>query len=165
MPPFPSLYRIIVTPVVAILSNLSVLDSLKPNPGEVDDIFDHPLEACPCMSIARSENSIRFKAFLDPTIMNDEPKLSPPNSDKWPYPEELWVCHIVDAYLTTRTSSLMRVLHAELSRPPVHIRLLSEQSISVYVNPDQGADVLSDGIISCVPVTWQQMLTSHYRSS
>jgi len=73
MPPFPSLYRIIVTPVVAILSNLSVLDSLKPNPGEVDDIFDHPLEA-----------------FLDPTMMNDEPKLSPPDSEKWPYPEELW---------------------------------------------------------------------------
>jgi len=23
-------------------------------------------------------------------MMNDEPKLSPPDSEKWPYPEELW---------------------------------------------------------------------------
>ncbi|KAG8781777.1 hypothetical protein FRC12_021542 [Ceratobasidium sp. 428] len=43
--PFLSLYKLAVTPVVALLTDLSVLDTLKPNPDEVDEIFDHPLEA------------------------------------------------------------------------------------------------------------------------
>ncbi|KAG9091882.1 methyltransferase protein [Ceratobasidium sp. 370] len=43
--PFLSLYKLAVTPVVAILTDLSVLDTLRPNPDEVDEIFDHPLEA------------------------------------------------------------------------------------------------------------------------
>jgi coenzyme A diphosphatase NUDT7 len=101
MPPFPSIYKLIVTPVVAILSDLSILESLKPNPGEVDDIFDHPLEARPCLIIPRGDEPIRTKAFLDPTIMSNEPKLSPPDSEKWPYPEQLWVRHIGDATTLT----------------------------------------------------------------
>jgi len=56
---------------VALLSDLSVLDALMPNEGEVDDIFDHPLEA-----------------FLDPSIMALEPKLSQQNTPQWIYPEE-----------------------------------------------------------------------------
>ncbi|QRV75152.1 NUDIX family hydrolase [Ceratobasidium sp. AG-Ba] len=43
--PFLSLYKLAVTPVVAFLTDLSVLDTLRPNPDEVDEIFDHPLEA------------------------------------------------------------------------------------------------------------------------
>jgi len=73
LPPFPSLYSLVVTPVVSILSDISILAQLAPNPGEVDDIFDHPLEA-----------------FLDPSIMKDEPNLSPRGSENWPYPEELY---------------------------------------------------------------------------
>lgn len=45
MPPFPSLYKLIVTPVIALLSDTSILQSLVANPSEVDEIFDHPLEA------------------------------------------------------------------------------------------------------------------------
>lgn len=71
LPPFSSLYKLIVTPVVALLSDLSVLETLVPNEGEVDDIFDHPLEA-----------------FLDPSVMGLEPKLSERNTLQWVYPEE-----------------------------------------------------------------------------
>lgn len=98
MPPFPSLYKLIVTPVIAILSDLSILESLQPNPGEVDDIFDHPLEARLDLNIVRGDALIRIKAFLDPTIIRNETNLSPPDSEKWPYPEELWVRHIVAAF-------------------------------------------------------------------
>ncbi|KAF8313653.1 hypothetical protein DL93DRAFT_2080982 [Clavulina sp. PMI_390] len=72
LPPFISLYKLIVTPVVAILSEISILDSLKPNPDEVADIFDHPLEA-----------------FLDPEMMLSDPNLSPTGSENWFYEEEL----------------------------------------------------------------------------
>ena len=39
---------------------------------------------------------MRTKAFLDPTLMRSEPGLSPPNSEKWQYPEKFWVRHIVN---------------------------------------------------------------------
>jgi len=71
LPPFASLYKLIVTPVVALLSDLSILETLVPNAGEVDDIFDHPLEA-----------------FLDPSVMGLDPKLSKRNTPQWVYPEE-----------------------------------------------------------------------------
>ncbi|KAF8329337.1 NUDIX hydrolase domain-like protein [Cantharellus anzutake] len=73
LPPFPSIYSLVVTPVVSVLNDTSILTQLVPNPGEVDDIFDHPLEA-----------------FLDYNIMNDEPNLSPQDSENWHYPEELY---------------------------------------------------------------------------
>ncbi|KAH9945473.1 NUDIX hydrolase domain-like protein [Epithele typhae] len=63
--------KLLVTPVIALLSDLSVLETLKPSPGEVDRIFDHPLEA-----------------MLDPTLAAKE-KLAPIGSDDWIYPEEL----------------------------------------------------------------------------
>jgi hypothetical protein len=40
-----SYYKLAVTPVIAFLSDLALLDHLKPNPEEVEEIFDHPLEA------------------------------------------------------------------------------------------------------------------------
>ncbi|CAE6343277.1 Nudix hydrolase 11 Short=AtNUDT11 [Rhizoctonia solani AG-1 IB] len=43
--PFVSYYKLAVTPVIAFLSDLALLDHLKPNPEEVEEIFDHPLEA------------------------------------------------------------------------------------------------------------------------
>jgi len=71
LPPFVSLYRLVVTPVVAVLTDASILQGLKPHPDEVDDIFDHPLEA-----------------FLDPTIVRGD-TLSPIGGEKWPYEAEL----------------------------------------------------------------------------
>jgi len=71
LPPFVSLYKLVVTPVVAVLTDLSVLQALKSDPEEVDDIFDHPLEA-----------------LLDPTIARSD-ALSPIGSEGWPYEEEL----------------------------------------------------------------------------
>ncbi|KAI0067366.1 hypothetical protein BV25DRAFT_1819689 [Artomyces pyxidatus] len=69
--PFVSAYKILVTPVVALLDELSVLDELVAEPGEVAHIFDHPLEA-----------------LLDPAIALKEP-LEPIGSEHWPYDVEL----------------------------------------------------------------------------
>ncbi|KAN0093120.1 NUDIX hydrolase domain-like protein [Tylopilus felleus] len=70
LPPFLSQSQLIVTPVVAFLTNPAVLSTLTPCVGEVDHIFNHPLEA-----------------MLDPSLSENEP-LVPRGSDHWPYPEE-----------------------------------------------------------------------------
>jgi peroxisomal coenzyme A diphosphatase NUDT7 len=75
LPPFVSLWKLIVTPVVAYLSDLTVLDGLRACETEVDHIFDHPLEM-----------------FLDPTL-NEGEILSERGSELWPYKEELHVRH------------------------------------------------------------------------
>jgi coenzyme A diphosphatase NUDT7 len=77
--PFLSLYRLAVTPVVAFLTDLSILDSLKPNPDEVDEIFDHPLEA-----------------ILSPRLMatvggTGSRSLSEYGGSKWPYAPDFHV--------------------------------------------------------------------------
>lgn len=71
--PFMSLYHLAVTPVVAFLTDLSILDSLKPNPGEVDEIFDHPLEA------------ILSPELVETIWANETKPLSEYGSAKWPY--------------------------------------------------------------------------------
>ncbi|KAK0193620.1 NUDIX hydrolase domain-like protein [Armillaria mellea] len=43
--PFLSLHRLLVTPVVALLTDNSILDGLTASEGEVSRIFSHPLEA------------------------------------------------------------------------------------------------------------------------
>lgn len=58
---------------MALLDDLTVLDGLKACEGEVDHIFDHPLEA-----------------LLDPELARKE-KLVPRGSEHWPYEEELHV--------------------------------------------------------------------------
>ncbi|KAF8588897.1 hypothetical protein K439DRAFT_1334285 [Ramaria rubella] len=70
--PFVSLFKILVTPVVALLTNLSVLESLTPSPEEVDHIFDHPLEA-----------------ILDPNLAANEP-LSLKGEANWPYTTDFY---------------------------------------------------------------------------
>ncbi|KAF5367085.1 hypothetical protein D9758_004023 [Tetrapyrgos nigripes] len=70
--PYISQWGIRVSPVVAFLSNVGLLDQLKANPGEVDKIFDHPLEA-----------------ILEPSISKNE-NLVPIGSEDWPYQEELY---------------------------------------------------------------------------
>jgi peroxisomal coenzyme A diphosphatase NUDT7 len=64
---------VVVTPVVAFLHDLSVLEELRAAPGEVAHIFDHPLEA-----------------LLDPELARKE-ALVPLDSEHWPYEEELHV--------------------------------------------------------------------------
>ncbi|KIJ11989.1 hypothetical protein PAXINDRAFT_118517 [Paxillus involutus ATCC 200175] len=68
--PFLSQSQLLVTPVIVFLTNLAVLDTLKPCVGEVDHIFNHPLEA-----------------VLDPPLSGKEP-LVPRGSEDWPYAEE-----------------------------------------------------------------------------
>jgi peroxisomal coenzyme A diphosphatase NUDT7 len=64
---------VVVTPVVAFLDDLSVLEELRAAPGEVSHVFDHPLEA-----------------LLDPELARKE-ALVPLDSEDWPYEEELHV--------------------------------------------------------------------------
>ncbi|KAH9029876.1 NUDIX hydrolase domain-like protein [Lactarius pseudohatsudake] len=70
--PFVSQYKVIVTPVVALLDDVSILDDLRAAPGEVAHIFDHPVEA-----------------LLDPELARDE-KLVPVGSEDWPYESGLY---------------------------------------------------------------------------
>ncbi|KIK78765.1 hypothetical protein PAXRUDRAFT_163071 [Paxillus rubicundulus Ve08.2h10] len=72
--PFLSQSQLLVTPVIVLLTNPTALDALKPCAGEVDYIFNHPLEA-----------------VLDPPLSEKEP-LVPRGSEDWPYAEEF---HIV----------------------------------------------------------------------
>jgi coenzyme A diphosphatase NUDT7 len=63
--PFLSLYRLAVTPVVAFLTDLSLLDNLKPNPDEVHEIFDHPLEAILSPELVASIGTTPFKPLSE----------------------------------------------------------------------------------------------------
>jgi hypothetical protein len=74
--PFVSPNRVLVTPVIAFLDDVSVLEELCAAPGEVARIFDHPLEA-----------------LLDPELLlrDLEENLVPLGSEDWPYETELHV--------------------------------------------------------------------------
>jgi peroxisomal coenzyme A diphosphatase NUDT7 len=75
--PFVSPNRVLVTPVIAFLDDISVLEDLRAAPGEVARIFDHSLEA-----------------LLDPELLRDsEEKLVPLGSEDWPYETELHVSY------------------------------------------------------------------------
>jgi len=68
--PFISKYTLLVTPVIALLTDMSVLAHLKASEAEVDHIFDHPLEA-----------------VLDPSLTSKEPLVAI-GSEDWPYDVE-----------------------------------------------------------------------------
>ncbi len=76
--PFVSPNRVLVTPVIAFLEDISVVEELRAAPGEVARIFDHPLEA-----------------LLDPELLlrDSEEKLVPLGSEHWPYETELHVSY------------------------------------------------------------------------
>ena len=77
--PFVSQHRVLVTPVITFLDDISVLEELRAAPGEVARIFDHPLEA-----------------LLDPGLLRDsEEKLVPLGSEDWPYETELHVSYSI----------------------------------------------------------------------
>ena len=78
--PFFSKYGLLVTPVVALLSNLSVLDILKASDGEVARIFDHPLEALVNPTLARGEALVKT------------------GSEHWPYDVEFHVSRCTFIY-------------------------------------------------------------------
>lgn len=59
--------------MVALLTEPSIIETFVPSPGEVDRIFNHPLEAILDLSIAAKE------------------ELSPKGSTDWPYEDELYV--------------------------------------------------------------------------
>ncbi|KAF8485813.1 NUDIX hydrolase domain-like protein [Russula ochroleuca] len=69
--PFVSPKGVLVTPVIAFLDDVGVLDGLQAAPGEVACIFDHPLEA-----------------VLEPELL-EALALVPRGSDDWPYEAEL----------------------------------------------------------------------------
>ncbi|KAH6880174.1 NUDIX hydrolase [Coprinopsis sp. MPI-PUGE-AT-0042] len=68
--PFISLHRLIVVPVVALLTKATLLRRLKASEHEVACIFSHPLAA-----------------LLDPSLAQQE-KLVPIGSEDWPYETE-----------------------------------------------------------------------------
>jgi len=70
--PFLSTSQLLVTPVVALLTDPGLLGNLSPCAGEVDHIFTHPLEA-----------------ILNPGLASKEP-LAPKGSEHWPYQEDLY---------------------------------------------------------------------------
>ena len=71
-----SVYNVMVTPVVAYLDDVSVLEGLCAAPSEVAHIFEPPLEA-----------------LLDPELAAGE-GLVPLGSDNWPYEAGLHVGHL-----------------------------------------------------------------------
>ena len=86
--PFLSSAKLLVTPVVAVLDDPSILGGLRPSEGEVDRIFTHPLDA-----------------ILDPTLAAHEP-LVEKGSDDWLYDPEYYVSissplyRCIDGFLT-----------------------------------------------------------------
>ncbi|KAF7360165.1 Nudix hydrolase domain-containing protein [Mycena venus] len=69
--PFISLHKLVVTPVVALLTDPSIISTLQASEDEVAQIFSHPLEA-----------------ILDPTLARKEPLVSSGTED-WIYDTEL----------------------------------------------------------------------------
>ncbi|KAI0784450.1 NUDIX hydrolase domain-like protein [Abortiporus biennis] len=97
--PFISSAKLLVTPVVSLLTNLSLLDNLKRSESEVDRIFDHPLEA-----------------ILDPSIVAKEP-LVEKGSEDWPYDTELY--HPTDIQLPWLANSTYRMHRFRSTASPI----------------------------------------------
>jgi coenzyme A diphosphatase NUDT7 len=89
--PFVSQHRVVVTPVVALLDDVSMLDGLRAAPGEVAHIFDHSLEA-----------------LLDPELARGE-KLVSIGSEDWPYEAELYVSLRPPTYTTSSAAKNLAV--------------------------------------------------------
>ncbi|KAJ6614591.1 NUDIX hydrolase domain-like protein [Mycena sp. CBHHK59/15] len=70
LPPFISLHKLVVTPIVAVLTNPSIIRTLSAAHTEVSRIFSHPL-----------------RAILEPTLAQNE-RLVPLGSEDWIYDTE-----------------------------------------------------------------------------
>lgn len=111
-----------MTPVVAVLTDLAILDILKPSEGEVDLIFDHPLEA-----------------LLEPSLSAQEP-LVELNSDLWPSDADYYVGIWSLVFHTCRTYC---VAHTELYGQPMDLAwrfYLSHASFPLLCVCNQGVD-------------------------
>lgn len=84
--PFLSLHKLLVTPIVALLTNEDILRDLRAADGEVSCIFTHPLEA-----------------FLDPSLARHE-ELVQLGSEDWIYDTEYHVSHYWMSYVALLTS-------------------------------------------------------------
>lgn len=87
--PFLSASRLIVTPVVALLTDVGLLADLSPCVGEVDRIFSHPLEA-----------------ILDPQLAGNEPLVAK-RTEHWPYSQDYH--SISDVVVEADTSVVYRM--------------------------------------------------------
>jgi len=87
--PFVSLHRLVVTPVVAVLTRPPVLANLKAAQDEVACIFTHPLEA-----------------ILDPALAGGEPLVAL-GSEDWPYNTELY--NTSDSIVSVLNDSVYRM--------------------------------------------------------
>ncbi|GBE88498.1 hypothetical protein SCP_1303140 [Sparassis crispa] len=99
MRPYLSSSKLLVTPVVALLTDISVLDDLKASESEVSRIFEHPLEA-----------------ILEPGLTNDEP-LVEKGSEDWPYEQDFHCTS--DIFLGWLGNSTYRMHRFRSSASPV----------------------------------------------
>ncbi|EMD33469.1 hypothetical protein CERSUDRAFT_118052 [Gelatoporia subvermispora B] len=98
MRPFVSSSKLLVTPVVTVLTDLSVLGQLKASEGEVSCIFTHP-----------------FEAVLEPGLSAKEP-LVPKGSTDWPYEPEF---HSTSDVSTPWGNSTYRMHRFRTSASPI----------------------------------------------
>ncbi|KAF4623694.1 hypothetical protein D9613_001434 [Agrocybe pediades] len=93
-------HKLVVTPVVAILTDNAILDHLKHNEGEVDKIFSYPLEG-----------------FLDPALSAQTDELVEKGSKDWPYPEDYH--HFWDPVIDALGGTSYRYHHFRSSASPI----------------------------------------------
>lgn len=80
--PFLSQFRLLVTPVIAWATSPAFLQELKPNEGEVDEIWDHPLEAV-----------LSPELVLHPGVMSGP--LAEQGTEGWPYESDVYVSYSI----------------------------------------------------------------------
>ncbi|EAU85100.2 NUDIX hydrolase [Coprinopsis cinerea okayama7 len=97
--PFLSLHRLLVVPVVALLTDTSVLKNLRASEKEVACIFSHPLEA-----------------ILDPAISAEE-RLVDVGSEDWPYETEFY--NTSDSVVTMLGDTSYRMHRFRTSASPI----------------------------------------------
>ncbi|KAF9048679.1 NUDIX hydrolase domain-like protein [Panaeolus papilionaceus] len=97
--PFISLHKLLVTPVIAFLSDTSLVSSLQAADGEVSRIFSHPLEA-----------------ILDPSLAASE-DLVEKGSEDWPYQDELY--NTSDSIVAMLSDTSYRMHRFRTSASPV----------------------------------------------
>ncbi|KAF9010051.1 NUDIX hydrolase domain-like protein [Cyathus striatus] len=121
-------HKLLVSPVVAILTQSSVLEGLKASEEEVDCIFTHPL-----------------KAILQPDLAKSEP-LVPTGSSDWPFEEDyhhisdyvvsaLWSTTYRSHHFRTSASNingltgdiLIKIAEIALDEPPAYVRYGHDQ--------------------------------------
>lgn len=90
--PFLSKYKLVVHPIVYLLSSSAVVDALQPSPDEVAGIFEHPLEA-----------------LLDGKWEGDNvAKPSERGGADWPYEDEYYVSALLQLQMRASDTPRLR---------------------------------------------------------